>query len=356
VTLKHLIRLAGWLQRCWQQAHRRPVPDLEYEWTQLRNRWEAVRRAHRQVAMAVAHGWLLCLPECKKQLAECLRHLADASCALSSAYSQDDLPVLSLRHWLEEMTQLHEEFDGVTISREQGKIRVATPPITLREVSLGAFAIDLRSKGGTLSIASFEIEALDPSAANSDSDIFHPHVRDGELCAGDAKVPIRKALEEGRLVDAFLMIQSTLQTYNPRSAYVTLDKWHGEICSDCSETVDPQDSYVCERCHCTLCSQCRSECSSCSTAYCPSCIHTCADCKESYCRGCLEESESRQALYCRHCRASCNKCGNLVGQEELDAEHQYCPACTEDALESDLESEPSAVSPSEVSQEVVVHE
>lgn len=343
---RKLIRLGIWLQRCWRQSCL-SFPEMEYEWRQFRGRWEAVQLAYRRCCLAATRGLSLCLPELQRQLEQALRYLAELNSVLSSTYQPINPPELTLRHWLEEVTQLHDEFDSVTFVKNEGKIRVETSPITLRDIYLGPFAIDLRLKGETISILNFEIVALDPQASSHDSEVTHPHVKEGELCAGDAKVPIRAALEAGRLVDAFLLIQSTLQTYNRQSAYVTLDKWFGVTCSDCSETVDPEYSYTCEGCRCTMCSQCISSCSSCSTSYCPSCIGGCADCKADCCSGCLEESESNQSSYCRQCRARCNKCGNLAGKEELDAENQYCPECKED----DLEPEPS-----EATQEAVLHE
>jgi hypothetical protein len=285
------------------------------------------------------HGLSLCLPNLKKQLAQCLRCLVDSAVAMNSVYAQEDQPVLSLRHWLEEITQLNDEFDGVVISKADRKIKVEIPPLTLSDVYLGAFAIEFRLKDETPTLANFEIVALDPQPASSDSGLHHPHVRDHEICAGDAKVPVRQALETGRLVDAFLLIQATLQNYNRQSAYLTLDKWHGVACTDCSETVDPEDSYTCESCHCTLCSQCISSCSSCSSSRCPGCLCSCADCKADCCPGCLDESESNQSSYCRHCRARCGNCGGLVGKEELDPEKQFCPGCfeEEDVVESEKE-------------------
>jgi hypothetical protein len=344
MTPKHLTRLAVWLLRAWQQACRQLSPAMDYEWTQLRNRWETVQRSKQLLDVAIEHGLSLCLPDLKKQLANCLRCLVDSALPINTVYAQEDPPVLSLRHWLDEIKQLHDEFDGVVISKAERKIRVEIPPLTLSGVYLGAFAIEFRLKDGAPTIANFEIVALDPQPASSDSALYHPHVRDSELCAGDAKVPVRQALETGRLVDAFLLIQATLQNYNRQSAYLTLDKWYGVTCTDCSETVDPEYGYSCEGCQSTLCSHCVNCCSSCSTTYCPGCIGGCAGCGGNYCSGCLEESESSHSSYCRRCRARCDKCGALVGKEELDSETQYCPDC----IEEDVELDPR--------EEVVVHD
>jgi hypothetical protein len=52
-------------------------------------------------------------------------------------------------------------------------------------------------------------------------------------CAGDAETPLKAAIANGSLCDAFLLIQSVLQIYNPNWAYVKLDQWHGTPCTDC---------------------------------------------------------------------------------------------------------------------------
>lgn len=336
---RHRIRLACWLHQIWQQLQGR-FAELEYDWELLRRRWERVQQTYRRCRMAHQHGWLLCLPGLQAEMFVALSSLADMICSLRTAYQPPPMQELTLSHWYQELEQLYDEFTTVSYLKEEGKLRVETPPITLADVELGSFAIDFKKEGQGPSINNFSITALNANPASQNDDVTHPHVKDGELCAGDAKAPIKVALESGRLADVFLLIQSTLQTYNPQSAYVKLDQWHGVPCSDCSRPVDSDESYSCNRCGNTLCEQCFSSCSSCSSSFCPECIRGCASCKVDCCEACLDLSEGNGAPLCRDCRTSCDRCGKMVGTEELDEESRQCKECSE--LD---EAEPSQEAP-----------
>ena len=196
------IRLASWLHQLWQKQAS-AFPELPYEWSLLLSRWEGIQQSFRRCQLALQHRLLLCLPELQRELGSALRNEADLISSLRSAYEPVVQEDLTFRHWHEEVQQLYEEFNTVTFEKNEGKLRVETPVITLGKICLGAFAIDFKKGRHGLSIQSFEIVALNPEPACTDSEVTHPHVKDGELCAGDAKVPIRAALEAGRLTDAF---------------------------------------------------------------------------------------------------------------------------------------------------------
>jgi len=323
------IRLASWLQQLWQQQNK-ALTEVSYEWGLLISRWENLRLALLLYRLADEHGLSLCQLKLRQELQHTLRNFMEQISTLTSCFEVDPQDVLGFRHWYEEVEQLHEEFNTVTFQPGEGKLRVETPMITLGQVCLGAFAIDFHKKSTGISIHDFEMVALQPEPANTDSDVIHPHVKGGELCAGDAKAPIRSALESGRLTDACLLIQSTLQTYNSRSAYVKLEQWYGVQCFDCSRTINPEDSFTCEGCQHTLCDQCFSSCSTCSSTYCPECMKGCSSCRSSYCDTCLEPSERDDKPLCRNCRTSCGRCGQIVAVEEFDEEEQVCLDCLDD--------------------------
>lgn len=343
---RHRIRLACWLHQIWQQFIGR-FAEPAYEWEQLTRRWERVQHTYRRCRLASSHGLLLCLPILKAEMLDALVGLADVASVLRTAYQQTSLTELSLSHWYLELEQLHQEFSSVSFQKSEGKLRVETPPITLARVSLGAFALDFKKEGLSPSICDFYISALEPNPASANTDVIHPHVKDGELCAGDAKAPMKAALASGRLADVFLLIQSTLQTYNPQSAYVKLEHWNGVPCSDCSSTVDPEDSYSCNRCGNTLCGHCFSSCASCSLYFCPSCIRGCATCHVDCCEACIELSEGNGDPLCRNCRTTCDGCNKVIGKDELDEESQLCQACA-DSEETELSDDADAT-PQEVS-------
>jgi len=339
MTMRERLGLAAWLQQSWQ----RPVnlfPEASYHWEAFRSRWEAVWTARRKCQLANEHRLYLVLPLLQYDLVSALGDLSSQIVVLSSCYElpEEQEEQLPLRHWYEEVLQLENEFDQVTFDGNENKLRVETPVITLEDVCLGAFAIDLGKKGQGLSIDSFRIEALNPEPASTDSDVIHPHVDKGVLCAGDGKAPLRSALESGRIADAFLMILSTLQNYNSSSAFVKLCDWYGTRCPSCSGTVALDDSYPCDRCNRTLCDQCVSSCSSCSESLCVECLSCCAECHASCCEGCLEFSEASGHSVCRNCRSRCDRCGKKVSVREIDDEG-FCQACAYADTDSSDEQE-----------------
>jgi hypothetical protein len=90
-----------------------------------------------------------------------------------------------------ELRAIEREFDGLVLKPSQ--ISVITPPIELGGIELGRFEIQLIGKA-------LKVVALEPHPAESDSDITHPHVSAGQLCAGWGAVPMAAALTEGRLL------------------------------------------------------------------------------------------------------------------------------------------------------------
>ena len=156
----------------------------------------------------------------------------------------------------------------------------------------------------------------------------------GELCEGDAAVPIRAALAEGRLCDFFLLVRSVLETYNPHSAHVTLNDWYGSPCYDCGGITDDDRGYFCEGCDHDFCEDCISSCRCCDDSRCVGCLDDCPHCDEPTCGGCLKT--------CNDCRKPC--CRNCL-------DDGICPACLEkknknpqhkDTTDDDNDSIPSA--------------
>ena len=131
-----------------------------------------------------------------------------------------------LGEWLAEIRQLEAEFGGVEVRWRDAVVRVVTDPVTLRDVALGPFAIEFGwDRVGHISASRcFDMIALESNPAAGRDEVPHPHVQGVELCAGDAAGPLERALADGRLADAFLIVRSVLTTYNPASAYVPLTR------------------------------------------------------------------------------------------------------------------------------------
>jgi hypothetical protein len=53
-----------------------------------------------------------------------------------------------------------------------------------------------------------------------------------------------------------MIVNSVLHTYSPDSAYRKISNWDGDLCVECGDGVDEDDSYRCEECGDTLCSDC----------------------------------------------------------------------------------------------------
>jgi hypothetical protein len=168
-------------------------------------------------------------------------------------------------------------------------VSAATEPITLQEIDLGPFDIRFLWQRFTRSTdsACFEIVAMEPNPSSVSDDVSHPHVKKNKLCAGEAVMPLRKALEQGRLADAFSLIRSVLLTYNAASPHVALEQWAGTKCHDCGDAVDSESVHYCEGCGDDFCEECFSCCRGCDISRCAGCLAGCDVCETPYCLRCL---------------------------------------------------------------------
>jgi hypothetical protein len=201
---------------------------------------------------------------------------------------------------------------------------VVTGPVTLRDVRLGPFRLELHVARlrDRHDVSVIRCVALEPNPAGTSEDTTHPHVRDEVLCAGDATVPLQTALRQGRVCDAFLLTSAVLHTYNPASPYVSLDDWAGVACADCGYASDPDSAYRCESCEETVCERC---------------VGSCDGCDASYCQSCLERTDDDQRL-CPGCRARCPRCERTVAAAEVE-ELGACRDCREQEEEEQRELE-----------------
>ena len=219
--------------------------------------------------------------------------------------------VTSAQSILADLRALETEFETVDINVPKQTVAVETDAICLEGRELGRFQIVLnwRLLGGT---GAYEVIALDANAAATDDDTPHPHVQSNSLCEGEGRVPIRKALADGRLFDFFILIRQILQTYNSSSAYVRLDEWDGFQCPDCGSTSNEEDGSVCEGCSTRTCCECSYRCNDCEYFVCSDCIRTCTGCDNDTCSS---------------CRSACAECGDGFCGECLNDNH--CPLCRE---------------------------
>ena len=185
--------------------------------------------------------------------------------------------IASLGDVFADLRALHDEFSEVRIESKAHQLIVVTDEIHLEHFNLGRFEIVLnwRRLGEA---RAYDVVALDPAPAASDSSTTHPHVRDDSLCEGDGHAPIHNALRQGRLLDFFILVRQILETYNPDSAYIRLSSWNGATCHDCGSLAAEDETTLCDRCETDLCCDCSSCCTDCARSCCSGCYELCGGC------------------------------------------------------------------------------
>jgi len=185
-----------------------------------------VKDLRRKLQIALARGWDAAVDRLTRCIAIVVRDLPHYAQNVEQAVeARRAVTVPSVRCLLEDLQQLEEEFDGLVYNPGQGILAVTTEPVTLEDVYLGPFEIQLllNSLARDEPYSAYDIVALAPHPAGSNSNVTHPHVNSQRLCAGDAVVPIGAALSSGRICDFFMLVRSVLTTYNSSSPHVSLD-------------------------------------------------------------------------------------------------------------------------------------
>jgi hypothetical protein len=310
-----LTRIALAIQR--QLESRRPINRLSLLSTDSLKR---SRRLLEHVQLVEQRGWSAAAVLCRKRLRGAFEQLKrEIEAALDELAAPTVRPLAPLRDIYEDLVALADEFREVQISLKERQISVVTDPVELDGVFLGRFRILLDYERLHEASACYEIIALEPHPAASDESVVHPHARDGSLCEGEAFGPIRAALSNGRLWDFFMVVARTLASYNPDSAFVTLDRWHGRTCADCGYTsADDDDGSSCQACECDLCCDCGACCISCGATNCHECALACRACERSSCEGCLVTCRACDQGFCERCLTDgqCAKCRKDADEEE----------------------------------------
>jgi hypothetical protein len=315
MSTKHLIRMAGRIQR---HLSRPTVASMEWgrAVNEVISRLGSIQRHWNLSQEASRRGWLSAAASKDLQI---VSEAARLQAAVEHLRTQ--LPTVrlqsappSLGTIIAELQQLGDEFDDVEIDLKQNLIGVTTEPIVLEGTHLGPFTINLHVSrlADRLDSACFNCVALEPNPAASNDSTVHPHVQDGHLCAGDASVPISAALKDGRIADAFILVRSVLQNYNPDSPYIALEHWSGRRCEECDYITDSDSLCFCDGCEKDVCEDCYSSCDLCD---------------QGCCRSCLETDSVSGNRCCAACRRTCRECSRTVDRDSFDEESELCPAC-----------------------------
>ena len=317
-SIKQMIKIASLIQTqlCFLQDHRwREVQRLVYV---VCTNIDQLQKGRKCLEQCSYHRWHGAAAKMTSQMEYKLRDLPYAVEQALHMISNVRNQAPSLRNIFEELAQLQSEFGRIDCNLQEKTVSVFTDPIELDGTFLGDFEIRLEiEKLAQLRDSSvFRIVALDPHPAATNDNVTHPHVSEEYLCAGDASVALVQALSTGRVCDAFLLVKSVLETYNPSSPYVSLDEWNGVSCYDCGYVTDEENSFYCEACDRVFCDECFSYCRSCDT---------------SLCRGCLSECPVCEEPVCESCMSSCSECGEAM-----------CVSCLEDGICSSCKEEKEA--------------
>ncbi len=332
LAISDVFRLARQLHKTWS-SRVESESDSARGWQSLENHFDAVQHTRRLLHFAASRNLAQARAELTRDLCHYLDQLARQAELLRTAHDTPEVRTPDRCDWIREVRQLETEFGAVEIRWSDHVLRAVTEPIVLRDVSLGPFAIDFHwdcdrhSLGG----GSFEVIALEPNPPAGREDVTHPHVRDGSLCAGDASAPLKRAVADGRLVDAFLLVRAVLVHYNPHSPHVPLSEWDGFACADCQSRGDRDERYSCEGCDCDLCGECALSCAACPATRCADCLTPCDRCLARHCPGCLTSDDRDRAL-CSDCRAG------SAGEEPDHDSAPESPEPEEDEADHDPQS------------------
>lgn len=200
------------------------------------------------------------------------------------------------RDLVEDIIALQQEFDDVYVLPARPGTSLPALAVTTREpvrlhgeqngtMDLGRFqlAYPLAAVGQDSSTSSaFRVRALTPvySLLQNECSFVHPNVQrrprepDGHpslwsgVCLGDGAAAITAAIRRGDVLDAFVMVQTMLQTHSD-SPYLHLDDWWMTT-THCLHLAGINDIFRC-RCNRLVCRHCISACTQCGLPVCFCC-------------------------------------------------------------------------------------
>jgi hypothetical protein len=325
LAIPMLLRVARQLERTWA-ARSKPWSEPGRTWTALEAHLAGAAMIRSRLRQALSRNLPHAAATLKEELIGTLRSAGMRIEELRTAYGEHNRRTPDRCEWAKELRHLEAEFGAVEVRWTQTVIRIATEPIVLQGVSLGPFAIEFDwSRDRSAGAKFFKVKALAANVPSDRDNVTHPHVQDDVLCPGDAREALDEAVADGRLVDAFLLVQSVLTHYNPNSAYVRLDEWDGSHCAQCGQRIASSESDSCEGCDCTLCDECTDRCEGCDQTRCGDCLSPCDICRARHCRGSLKHIDKDRSV-CPACLAACGRCSERVAKDDLDADG-LCSTC-----------------------------
>lgn len=275
----------------------------------------------RRLRLCTSRHWPTAAAEVSDRLSDCLRWIVRDIEKTQNSANRSSVSIPSVSDIAADLWQAESEFGQLRHDRKAAMLSVTTEAIRLDDVYLGEFEIQLQLSMPGESAGNkemFRVVALDPHPAASDNTVTHPHLRDEQLCAGDAATAIQSALSQGRICDFFLLVKSVLSQYNSASPYVSLANWESGACYDCGCSFGGGAYYTCPACENDFCTDCMSYCRRCDNSYCQECLTTCSVCDESICVGCITRCPDCRKAICKTCLEE-NQC---PCQQEKENDHE----------------------------------
>ncbi len=272
--IKNLISIANCLTQALLESRNCRYIELLNQLTPASDKLNEIVNESRKLALSLSHNWSCAADYCCSSISRLTNDISYyiSRLKLFAEKPCEDIPTLAAI--VEDLKQLEHEFGKFDFDKKEQTLSVITGPVTLEDIYLGAFKIELHLKklSELYKDSPYYCIALDPHPAMTSEEITHPHVSSERLCEGEGCAAIRAALEQGRLCDFFTLVRSILNTYSPDSPYVSLYDWDGVACYGCGYVCNSENSYYCEYCDNTYCEECSTYCRSCDQTMCTGCI------------------------------------------------------------------------------------
>lgn len=294
--------------------------------------WQQCEALHRKLQKTAQRGWQSAAARLQHELRPAVERLRVELVELEQHLRSSTTPShkASAGELYADLVALHDEFEEVLLDRRGRNLSVTTEAIELDGVYLGPFEIQLDwasvSRGHA---SSYRVIAVDPHPAAANEGVTHPHVQDEHVCEGEARQSLRVALEQGHVLDFFLIVANLLRTYNSSSPFIALSDWHGVECGDCGSSVSDDERWTCEKCEATVCGECYYSCNACDGIYCHHCVRRCEGCDENHCAACLSACLCCHADVCPSCLQEQERCTDCheqaLGRERSEGVRQTSP-------------------------------
>jgi hypothetical protein len=321
--IKNLVRMANRIREGLMQLKNGRYVELNRQLTNLTGLLQRLTTESRKMGTSVARGWLSAAQKSCKNVDNLLGEVGYSLPKTRPLTVKPLKEIPKLQILIDELNALEKEFGDIEFDASRNNISVITEPITLDDVYLGPFKIqlELNKLDQLYNSSPYIVIALEPNPAATDEQVTHPHVSNEKLCEGEGSATIKAAFEEGRIYDFFTIVRSILNTYSPDSPYVSLDDWDGATCYDCGYTMSSENTYYCYYCEHDFCEECSTYCRHCEETVCLSCSGQCSYCEEFVCRNCISQCEECGKQFCQSCLED-DVCPDCREEKENENEQQ----------------------------------